>query len=431
MALPQDRDIRRITIVGGGTSGYLTAFHLCKTFPDKQFTWIYPEENNPIGVGEGTVPDVCNFLQELGVSLTDILQHCNGSLKLGIKFDGYYEPGSTFLFPFGINSDQELYNSSLTARVIETEQIPDNILKYPDIAVHFRATDILKFMDTLVPQIPNLTIERRNASYEELEGTYDFLIDSTGFGRHIINKVIPFEENFIPLYDRLPNDRAVVYRHPYTDKESQCLPYSTFVAQEHGWIWNIPLGDHLALGYVHLSQYEDEALETFRKYVNDKFNIDVDPADLQVIKMVNGRNKQHIIGNVASIGLASGFVEPLESTGLYLTVSGIRKICSYIKGEITAEEANSLINVEFDIVVDFIIAHYKFSKRDNPYWCLTKNIPTTTFQPMDLFPIESWQFLLAGFNPEFKAPVYSMDGKELINIHKGTPYYKWLEMQRA
>ena len=164
----------------------------------------------------------------------------------------------------------------------------------------------------------------------------------------------------------------------------------------------------------------------FLNYVNEKFNINVDPKDIKEIKMTTGRNKIHLKDNVVAIGLSSGFIEPLESTGLYLTTSGIKKICQYINKEITEQEYNDRINEEFDIITDFVISHYKWSKRNNEYWSFTKNIPTKTFQPMDLFPIESWQFLLAGLNPDYDPPVYPMDGKELINIHKGTPYYQWL-----
>jgi hypothetical protein len=154
--------------------------------------------------------------------------------------------------------------------------------------------------------------------------------------------------------------------------------------------------------------------------------IDPNPADIREISMITGRNKVHLKDNVVAVGLASGFIEPLESTGLYLTIAGVRKLCKYIDGEISEQEYNDLINYDFDTVVDFVIAHYKYSKRDNEYWSFCKNIPNMLFREMDLFPIESWQFILAGFNEKFNPPEYPMDPKELINIHRGTPYYKWI-----
>ena len=104
MALQTDRNIRRITIVGGGTTGNFAALHLAKTYPDKEITWIYPEENNPIGVGEATVPEVSKFLANIGITDKDVIRECRGALKLGIKFCGFRKPGSDFTFPFGIGA---------------------------------------------------------------------------------------------------------------------------------------------------------------------------------------------------------------------------------------------------------------------------------------------------------------------------------------
>lgn len=398
---------------------------MSKTYPSKQITWIYPEDNSPIGVGEGMVPEVSNFLANLGITHKDVIKHCNGSLKLGIKFDGFNQEGETFLFPFGMSDENQIYNTSLTKRIIETSKIPNNILEYPDISFHIRATEILSYMDTLAPSIPNLTIQREMVSLDKIAGTYDLLIDSTGFGRHVSK----LTDNFISLSDRLPNNRALAYRHNYTDLETQCLPYSIFTAMDYGWTWHIPLGDHLALGYVHDGKYAESVKVEFINHIKQKLGIDPDPSQIREVSMITGRNKIHLKDNVVAVGLASGFIEPLESTGLYLTIASVRKLCDYIDGDLSEQEYNDIVNEDFDTVVDFVIAHYKYSKRDNEYWNFCKDIPIKV-KEMDLFPIESWQFILAGFHKNFNSPEFPMDPRELINIHRGTPYYEWINDEK-
>ncbi len=420
MALQEDRNINRITIVGAGTSGYLTAFYLSKQYPSKTITWIYPEENNPIGVGEALVPDVSHFLNDIGISHTDIIKHCNGTLKIGIKFQDFNQEGESFTFPFGVGQ-QDKYNSSSLDRIMATDSIPKNMLEYNDISVHFRASDLLSYMDTLAPSIHNLKIIRKSVTLDEVRDTCDLLIDSTGFGRHIAS----WPDNFVSIADKIPNNRALVFRHAYTDKAMQCKPYSIFKAMPHGWICNIPLGDQLAVGYVHDSKYD--VLDDFINYIQQKFHLKVTPEQIGSVSMTTGRNKIHLKDNIVAIGLASAFVEPIESTGLYLVTSALTRLKDYINGVLTEDNYNSQTNDEFDSVMNFIIAHYKYSKRDNDYWNHYKDIPVEDNKEIDLFPKEAWDYVLSGFRKDIKRPVDEINPQELIDIHKGTPYYKWLE----
>lgn len=398
----------------------MTAFHLSKTYPDKAITWIFPEENNPIGVGEALIPDVSHFLNNLGISHEDVIKHCNGTLKLGIVFDGFNEPGDKFSFPFGVTDTSE-HNAASVERIMETARIPHNILDYGDISVHFRSTELLAYMDTLAPGIPNLTVHRRSVNKEDLGNSYDLLIDSTGFGRFIMN----LPDNFKSIQDVIPNNRALVYRHSYTDIEKQQVPYSVFKAMDHGWIWNIPLGDELAIGYVHCDKF-DVGLE-FAEYVKEKFGEIVDPQSFRSVSMKTGRNEIHMKDNVVAIGLASAFVEPIESTGLYFVTSALTKLCNYIDGTMKESEYNELTNNEFDAVVNFIVAHYKYSKRSNDYWDLYKNTDVEDYRTIEIFPPAAWDYILAGFGQGAKRPMYEVNGRELIDIHRGTPYNEWIK----
>jgi tryptophan halogenase len=411
--------INKITIAGGGTSGYLAAFYFAKNYPDKHITWVYPETNDPIGVGEALVPKSSNFMKDIGITHTDILKFCNGTLKLGIVFDGFYRSGERFSFPFGIGEGIK-YNTSSISRIINTERIPENILDYPDIATHFRTTELAEYLDTRVAEFPNLTIVRNTATKESLEGTYDLLIDSTGFSR----QVSKLPDNFEDFSHIIPNNRALTTRIKYTNRQKQCKPYSLFKAMEYGWCWHIPLGDRLAFGYVHNNNFD--VREEFVKHVANYMEIPEQDVEVNIVNFLTGRNKVHLKDNIVPIGLASTFIEPLESTGIYLIISSIEKIGQYIDGKITEDEYNKQTNDTFDAIVNFIAAHYKYSTRNNNYWNHYKNLDIDQYKETDIFPQEAWQYILSGFKLT-DVPKEEIDPLELIKIHKGTPYHTWIQ----
>ena len=340
-------------------------------------------------------------------------------MKLGIIFDGFNRPGEQFSFPFGIGADTK-HNTASINRIINTECIPDTMLEYPDIATHFRTTELAAYLDTRVAEFTNLTVIRNVASKELLNGTYDLLIDSTGFARHI--SFIP--DNFEDYSHIIPNNCALTARVLYTDREKQCKPYSLFKAMDHGWCWHIPLGDRLAFGYVHDKTFNVH--EAFINHVAEYMNVSTTEIDVTVVDFMTGRNKVHLKDNVAAIGLSSAFIEPLESTGIYLIVSSIERISNYIDGNITEDEYNQQTNEGFDAIVNFIAAHYKYSTRDNEYWNHYKTINIEQYKETDIFPIEAWQYVLSGFGLA-NEPKEAIDPQELIKIHRGTPYYKWIQ----
>ena len=334
--------------------------------------------------------------------------HCN----LFILFEDFNE-GESFKFPFGTGD-------GTIDRIMDLKTIPSNMLSYDNISVHFRATEVLKYLDSVYDQFSNLTIYRTTTSLDELAGTYDLIIDSTGFNRRLFGT----DPEFIPLNDKIPNDTAYVYRQAYTNKEEQLVPYSIFKGMDYGWIWNIPLGDEIAYGYVHDGKYDVK--EDFIEYVEGKLGSKIDPAKVMNVNMVTGRNTTHLKNNMVAIGLSSSFIEPIESTGLYLVVDALKNLKKYIDGDITESNYNSNINNEFDMIVDFVLAHYKYSSRDNEYWNGYKNIDIELYNTNELFPKEAWQHILSGFGKAVE-PKYDLDTMEHIKIIKGMNYVDWYE----
>jgi len=366
---------------------------------------------------------VSRFLDDLGVSHQDIINHCNGTLKLGIIFEGFHSDNPSFTFPFGYSNNVVTpeYNTASVDLMMRTKKISKNIFKYPDISTHFRATDILSYMDTLVGQFKNLTIKRNTVTLDEIEGTYDLLLDCTGFKRLMSH----MPDNFVSIEDKMPNNQAFVYRFPYSNKEEQMMPYTLVKAMDYGWAWHIPLRDQLAIGYVHDRKYDVK--DEFIKHVESKAGITVDPAKIGTIHMVTGRNKVHLNDKIVAVGLASAFIEPLESTGLYLTTSALEKIQEYINGNMSAEEYNKEINRTVDVIIDFIIAHYKYSDKSNEYWDHFKKLEIEHYGQLEIFPNTSWDYILSGFLKDVARPVEQIDSKEMIEIGKGRPYAEWIQ----
>lgn len=374
-------------------------------------------------MGEALVPKSSNFLKSLGITHTDIIKHCNGTLKLGIMFDGFNCPGERFSFPFGIRESKR-HNTAIIDKIINSERIPQTIFEYPDLATHFRTTELAEYLDTRVHNYPNLKVVRDTATKESIEGTYDLLIDSTGFDR----RVSKLPDNFKDVSDIIPNNRALTIRVSYTNRSKQCKPYSLFKAMEYGWCWHIPLGDQLAFGYVHNNTFD--VANEFVDHVNDYMETNIDPADVKTVSFLTGRNKVHLKDNVASIGLASTFIEPLESTGIYLIISGIERLAQYIDGTLTEDDYNNQTNESFDAIVNFIAAHYKYSKRSNAYWDHYKTLDIEQYREAEIFPKEAWDYILSGFDIGVARPTNAVDPIELLNIHRGTPYHEWLKNEK-
>jgi len=357
--------------------------------------------------------------QNIGIGNKDIIKHCNGTLKLGIVFDGFNVPGERFDFPFGLGEDPP-YNTASTKRMMETSRLSTDIDSYPDVSTHFRSVELLEYLDTQIQKVANLTVNRKSVTLEELEGTYDFLIDCTGLN----SKLSYIPDNFVDFKDIIPNDCALVFRNEYTNREEQCKPYSIFKAMNYGWVWNIPLGDQLAMGYVHDSKFD--VMDEFIAAIKEKFGLTVTPDKIRRVKFTTGRCKKHLMGDVARVGLASGFIEPLESTGIYLITSSIEKLTKYLDNEITEDQYNDLINQNYDDIINFVLAHYKYSKRSNEYWDHYKKIPVEKYRETEVFPHSAWDFILSGFG-EAEIPKEDIDPHELLKIHKGTSYIEWLD----
>lgn len=420
-------NVRNIVIVGGGTAGWMTAAALAKFLLPKHYsiTLVESESIGTVGVGEATVPHIRYFNEVLGIDENEFMKKTNATYKLGIEFSNWGKLGDTYIHPFGVYgsalNDVSFHHYWLRAHLQgEASVIGDyaagvmaayaekfsyphadsrSLLSKYSYAFHIDASLYAQLLRnysetrgvkriegkiTKVDQhsdngtITAITLE----SGARISG--NFFIDCSGFRGLLINETLqtPFED----WSHWLPCDRAVAVP---SARVGAPLPYTKATAREAGWQWRIPLQSRTGNGHVYASQYvsDDEAASGLLA------NLEGEPlANLNFLRFKTGRRQQSWNKNCVAIGLSSGFLEPLESTSIYLIQLAIMKLIEFFPSENlelgVASEFNRDLLMEYERVRDFLILHYHATTRDDsPFWnyCRTMSIPESLAYKMQLF----------------------------------------------
>ena len=422
-------NVKSITIVGGGSSGWMTAAGIARMLPNIKLTLVESPTIPIIGVGESTIGHINQFLTMLDIKDEDWMPHCNATYKTSIKFIDFrenpQEQPHTFHYPFGIFDITDKPRGPMEwflAKAADPTIDPKNFAEFyhdailmtdankltknedfkirgfnfkQDTAYHIDATlfgmwlrDNLCLPTGMRHVVDTVTdiVQREDGSIEKI-GTEangyleaDLFIDCTGFKSLLLDQTL--KTPFISFHDTLLNDRAVATVIPYIDKEQEMENYTSCTAIECGWVWNIPLWHRIGTGYVYSSKYatEAEAEAQLRRHLASNRMIFPDAqraeeCEVRHIKIRHGVHERAWVKNVVGIGLANGFIEPLESTGLMLTHEGIVKLVSTLlmrDGHVSNYDVD-LFNYGFQEQImgfkDFISQHYALSRRnDTPYW---------------------------------------------------------------
>lgn len=416
---------KNIVIVGGGSAGWMTASALIKFFPEKNITLIESPSTPPIGVGESTYEGIRYFCTLLGIDIHSFFTHTDASIKVSIVFNNFYkengEPG--FQYPFGPPMlegtkwglqdwpiKKVFYPETPNTEYAESYFPQAHLAKHgkfsdnehgqfnnfrPDLdtALHF---DAIKFgawlkehyaiprgVKHILKEILNVEANESGVSSLELDDgsdvSADLYIDCTGFSSLLIGKTL--QENFVSYNHLLPNDSAWATRLNYIDKESELRPVTTCTALKNGWVWDIPLWSRLGTGYVFSSKYtsDKDALEEFKKHLmSENMKIPrtqevVDSLEYKKISMRVGIHEKTWSKNVVAIGLSAGFIEPLESNGLFTVYEFLYQLIRALSREKTTQWDIDFYNKStreiYDTFVNFIRIHYSLSVRDDSqYW---------------------------------------------------------------
>ncbi|WP_369692932.1 tryptophan halogenase family protein [Mycobacterium montefiorense] len=403
----------------------MTASYLKVAFGDRiAITLVESEQVGTIDVGEATFSTIRHFFEYLGLEEHEWMPSCHATHKLGIRFENWREPGHHFYHSFerprvvdGFNlTDWWLHNPRsdrfdrdcfLVANLSDHDRSPRHLdgslftgasegvhrrstlseqsTQFP-YAYHFDATLLADFLRDFAVQrgvrhlrddvVAVLQDDRgwishlRTRASGDVAG--DLFVDCTGFRGLLLGRTL--EEPFIS-YPDLPNDRSVALRVPTDTHCAQLHPYTTATAQDAGWIWTIPLLGWIGTGYVYAETYcsPDEAERTLREFVGSA----AEELEANHLRTRVGRSRRSWVRNCVAIGPSSGFVEPLESTGIFFIQHGVEQLVKHFPDErwdkTLADAYNRRVEQCMEGVREFLVLHYRGAARvDTKYWRDTK-----------------------------------------------------------
>ena len=428
--------VNKIIIVGGGSAGWMSAAFLKKTFPNKTITLIESQNTPTVGVGESTLESIRKFCLHLEIDEKEFMKFTDASYKLSIKFTNFYEKDSgSFYYPFGQpyieNSNQGVrdwfFIKALYPDIPNTDFVDsyfpasalwnankftkdatgfDNWNPNLNYAYHFDATKFGVWLrdhyciprgvnhiigDVVVKSINDDGIVSLKVGDKDHKA--DLYIDCTGFQSLLLDKTL--KEPFDSYSDLLPNNKAWATRLPYKNKEQELEPYTNCTAIENGWVWNIPLWSRIGTGYVYSDKFcsDEEALDQFKKYLKttkQRTDQDIKELEFKNIKMRVGLHSRTFVKNVVAIGLSAGFIEPLESNGLFTVTEFLWKLAKTLERGKVSQWDKDVYNIAtqqlFEDFAEFVALHYALTNRtDTEYWreCFNKeyfkNVPNQNF----------------------------------------------------
>lgn len=418
--------VEKIVIVGGGSSGWMTAASLIKDYKKTiTITLIESSEIHTVGVGEATTPTIRTFVKSLGLTDFDVLKYTSGTGKLGILFKDWYKKGQNYFHPFGLygqsvrqvpfhNYWTKLYKKGcagpigdycLATTLAKNHKFalpsdrPVSPLSVFDWAYHFDAgnfADLLRHYSVgngvthIDAKVDNVDINPETGFIDGVllgNGRYiegDLFIDCSGFNSILLGKALGVPYQSWGYW--LPTDSAVTVK---SEAMENPVPYTISTAHKSGWQWTIPLQNRTGNGLVYTSSLlsDQEALDLLVKKVDTPV-----VSDPMVIKFTPGRREKSWFKNCIGVGLSAGFIEPLESTSIALIETAIEKIKMLFPdksmNESLVEEFNEMTRLEYERVRDFIILHYCLSQRDDgAMWeqCRSLEIPDPLEHKLEVF----------------------------------------------
>ncbi|MBB3799813.1 tryptophan halogenase [Xanthomonas arboricola] len=436
--------IRKVVIAGGGTAGWIAACALSHQFRNLlDITLIESEQIGTVGVGESTVPPIRTFHRFLQIDEQEFLREVAGTFKLSISFEHWLRQGERYIHPFGITGQSTLVcafhhlwlesqrrgmRGSFGDYCLETVASREDRFALPrepavNYAYHLDAALYARFLRTRSEACGVQRIEGRIQQVTQHPGSGDvaslvledgqaiagdLFIDCSGFRGLLIEQTL--HTGYEDWSHWLPCDRAVAVQ---TEALGPPVPYTRAIAHEAGWRWHIPLQHRVGNGLVFSSRHlsDDEA---HAKLLRDV----AAPAvkDPWMVPFRTGRRLKAWNKNVVSLGLASGFIEPLESTSIHLTISAVVRLLTLFPAEGIAPSQVQLFNdvsrAEMEHVRDFVTLHYHATRRDEPLWqqCREMELPESlalrlrawrerahAWQAADeLFRVDSWTHVLMG-----------------------------------
>jgi tryptophan halogenase len=418
--------IKEIVVVGGGSAGWMTAAALSSLLNPKSvsITLVESDEIGAIGVGEATIPDIINFNRILGIREDEFMKATHATFKLGIEFVDWGKKGDVYFHPFGQHGadmrgidfhqfwmhDRAAGNAhaiqeySLCAvagkqnKFVLPEPDPRSVLSQIRYAYHFDAALYARFLRQYAEARGVRRVEGKIAEVEQAPETGfiaglklengqsvsgEFFFDCTGFRALLAEKTLG-----VPLVDWshwLPCDSALAVPSRHS---GPLTPYTRSTTKSAGWQWRIPTQHRTGNGHIYCREFmsDDEAANVLHEGLDGEALASPRP-----IRFTTGHRREFWTKNCITIGLSAGFLEPLESTSIYLIQEGISRFISLFPNatlpQVVRDEYNRHMRTEFEQVRDFIILHYHANQNEGPFWsyCRTMDVPESLKHKIALF----------------------------------------------
>jgi hypothetical protein len=436
----------RIVVLGGGTAGWMTAAALATGLKGTTVELVESEDIGTVGVGEATFPSIRAYHQILGIPEADFLRATNGTYKLGIRFRDWRVKGEDYYHTFGdfgmLSGPEALwgqYRRHPRANLPAFgEQCLPTVMAMGDrfcapgkdaanfnYAYHFDANLYARFLrDIAIKRGVRRTegkvvdVARRAdggiASLQLDDGRTvgaDLFIDCSGFASLLLGRTLG--EPFVDFSKWLPVDRA--WAVPSARVGAGLTPYTRATALDAGWAWRIPLQDRTGNGHVFSSRFidEDKAREQLLQQLDGEAL-----AEPRMLRFTTGHRAKFWSHNVVGIGLATGFLEPLESTSIYLVQVGVGRLMTLLQrgGQVPSDLVdayNTGLVRQFERIRDFILMHYCLTaRRDTPFW---QSMAATDLPETLAYKLHAWRQtgVLHQYDEE------GFDGHSWLAIHAG------------
>jgi tryptophan halogenase len=407
--------MKNIIILGGGSSGWLCALFCERFFPEHTITVIEDSKTGIIGVGESTTPSLIDILNFVGIETTDLIKHCGATIKNGVKFTNWNNDGKSYCNGFNPIPNLDIFSTSsknyytdktiiwpshkpfsaiaemakgknldeihFSAIMANSNKIPIDLKtenQFASYALHFDARQFANYLKKIGIQrninlIDGTVVEShlyengfvKSLVLEDSREVYcDFVFDCSGFARIFVEKT--YNSKFTSFKDYLPVKKAIPF---FIENIGVTPSYTEAISMKAGWLWKTPVADRFGCGYVYDSDYisDDEAYDETCKLVGQEIKIN------KTISFESGYFDTPWNKNTLSIGLSSGFLEPLEATSIWITVISLHLLIECVSGlvyrdEKSIKEYNELFKKKVESILALVRLHYHTKRCDTPFW---------------------------------------------------------------
>lgn len=469
-------------VVGGGTAGWLSALYLRYKLPNSQVTLVESEAIGILGAGEGTTPSFITFINELGIPLTRLIKNTSTTIKNGIKFTGWTEENNHYyhgfsassevglsafdnpqfmadtslVFSYGVHSGKPFSEYNFCDQIsevnkvpfhthpeYENQPIPDPLFKYmydANYAVHFDAIALASFLQEIavgergVTRIEGKVVEHKKSTNGDIisitlesgeEISADFFIDCTGFAKKFIGE--SYGSEWVSHSKHLTVDSAFPFFLPID--EDDIPPYTESIAMKYGWMWKIPLQHRYGCGYVFDSSFIDD--EGAKQEIVEMLGFEPEWPRKTSFKFEPGYFKTPWKNNCLAVGLASGFIEPLEATSIWATIIYLREAFRdtsliFNRNEEYIQEFNKKACEATQDIFEFVYLHYMGGRSDTDFWKHyqdSKNAPEGVLKMLNV-----WEYRIPRYS-DYKDSIFHLEswisvangiGKINTEVYKNT-----------